>query len=181
MDLTNHILEFNRITKKIDTGQLKEIAQNIADTIKNNGSIYICGNGGSGSSANLFASLLLQMGIRLNLRVNAISLNSNMVTVSALAYEYGYQNIFNLQLRAANHNDLLIVISGSGSSPNILAAVKNAKEMGLNIIGLTGLTGGKLKTMVDKIVFAPSDNMQQIENIHYIYIHAIVNWLHQCL
>lgn len=182
MVMVDKIFEFNKMIDEIDTDELTEIAGSIADTIKHDGSIYICGNGGSGSSTNLFTSLLLQVGSDLNLRVNAISLNSNMVTVSALAYQHGYQNIFNLQLRAvAKRNDLLIVISGSGNSPNILTVAETAREMGLTIIGLSGLSGGKLKSLADKILLAPSDNMQQIENIHYVYIFLIIRWLYKCL
>ncbi len=187
MKLANQLFEFSQIVRKIDTEKLQEIAHIIENTIQNNGSIYICGNGGSGSSANLFASLLLQVGLFFNLRVNAVSFNSNMVIISALACQYGYQNIFKLQLQVGitqnviNRNDLLIVISGSGNSPNILEAAKFAKKIGITVLGLTGLKGGQLTRFADHVLHAPSENMQQIENIHCIYINSIIQWLQKCL
>ncbi len=97
------------------------------------------------------------------------------MTIADLAYKYGYSSIFKQQLcTIANRNDLLIVISGSGNSPNILEAVTVAKEKGLIIIGFTGLNGGKLKNLIDTIVFAPSNKMEQIENIHSMVIHTII-------
>jgi len=163
--------------------RLRDVAQRIVETTRRNGCVFICGNGGSGATANLFATCLVQLASRADAHtpgagIRAISLNSNMATATGAAETSGYHAIFSAQLSALGRpGDLLIAISGSGNSPNVIEAVAMAQQIGITTVGLLGMGGGKLGPMVDLPVIVRSQNMEQIENVHTIMIHAIARWL----
>jgi D-sedoheptulose 7-phosphate isomerase len=175
--------DLSAVLQEASSAQLREVAQCIAETTRCNGCVFICGNGGSGATANVFATSLVQLPGQLGLSapgagVRAISLNGNMAIATGAAETGGYHTIFSAQLQALGRaGDLLIAISGSGNSPNVVEAVAVAKQIGITTVGLLGMGGGKLGTLVDLPVIVRSQNMEQIENVHTIMIHAIVRWL----
>lgn len=137
--------------------------------------VYTCGNGGSAAAASHmacdFGKNTRQEG---KTRVRAICLNDNVPAVMAYANDEGYDIIFSEQLESlGNRDDVLIAISGSGNSANILKAIETAKKKGMKVIGLTGFKGGKMKDKVDICLVVPSDSMEMIEDIHLIINHMI--------
>ena len=112
------------------------------------------------------------MAAKPNLRV--MTFNDNMPTFSAFANDEGYDVVFSEPLKSmAEAGDLVIAISGSGNSPNVLNGVKAAREMGLTTIGLTGFAGGKLKDAVDICVVVPSNRIEQVEDVHLVLDHLL--------
>ena len=111
-------------------------------------------------------------------RFRCISLNDNIPGMTAWANDVGYAEIFSGQLKSlAEKGDVVVAISGSGNSPNVLEAVKTAHAMGLATIGLTGIGGGKLKDLVDVPLVVPSNSMQHTEDTHLIVLHLLTAYL----
>lgn len=137
--------------------------------------IYICGNGGSASTASHMASDLNKGANRKDApRFKAIALTDNIPAMLAWANDASYDDIFVEQLR--NHlekGDIVIGISGSGNSPNVLKAMHYANDNGATTIGLTGFDGGKLAQMAKICYTVPSNCMQQIEDIHLLMEHML--------
>ena len=137
--------------------------------------IFIFGNGGSAATASHITVDLIKSTVRPGQpRLKVICLNDNMPTVTAYANDVDYEVIFAEPLTSlAELGDVVIAISGSGSSPNVLRAMEAAKEIGLVRIGLTGCDGGKLRDKCDICVVVPSDSMQVIEDVQLVILHSI--------
>jgi len=135
--------------------------------------IFLFGNGGSASNASHIVNDLIK-----NCRRNGepdfriLSLNENVATLTAYGNDYGYDTVFEGQLRSyASRGDVVIAMSTSGNSPNVIKALQAAKEMGLTTIGFTGRMGGKMKDMADVCVQAPSNWTGIIEDLAIILGH----------
>ncbi|MGD0587295.1 MAG: SIS domain-containing protein [Thermoplasmata archaeon] len=145
--------------------------------------IFFFGNGGSASTASHFVTDIAKVaggteGRGKGRRFRCISLNDNIPGMTAWANDVGYAEIFAGQLKAlAEEGDVVVAISGSGNSPNVLEAVKTAHAMGLATIGLTGIGGGKLKDLVDVPLVVPSNSMQHTEDTHLIVLHLLTAYL----
>lgn len=143
------------------------------------GNIYIMGNGGSASTASHFAcdfnKDLLPEGY-----AKVTCLNDNMSSVLAYSNDFGYENLFEEQLkRFLKKDDIVIVISCSGNSENILKAVDYAKTKNVKTIGLTGFDGGILKNKVDISICTNCSNMQITEDVHLAILHMVYNILRE--
>ena len=137
--------------------------------------IFICGNGGSAATATHFASDLSK-GTQFTDKpfIKAKTLCDNTALLSAWANDLSYEDAFSRILAPwVGEGDILVVISGSGNSPNVLNAVATANNAGATTIGLTGFDGGKLKDMVDTCIIVPSYSMEQVEDIHLLLCHVI--------
>ncbi|MEM1484166.1 SIS domain-containing protein [Oscillospiraceae bacterium PP1C4] len=142
--------------------------------------IFIMGNGGSAATASHYAGDF-NKGLSLNRdkKFRFVALNDNAPTVLSLANDVSYDAIFVEQLKNfLDEGDLVIAISGSGNSKNIINAVEYAKEKGSTVIGLTGYNGGKLKELADVKMHVPLDNMQVVEDIHMVFGHLIMSILY---
>ncbi|HYA58611.1 MAG TPA: SIS domain-containing protein [Thermoplasmata archaeon] len=150
---------------------------------KEDRTIFFFGNGGSASTASHFVTDIAKVagGTKPHgkgQRFRCVSLNDNVPSVTAWANDVSYAEIFAGPLRAlAETGDVAVAISGSGNSPNVLAAVRAAREMGLTTIGLTGIGGGKLKDMVDVALIVPSNSMQHTEDVHLVTCHLLCAYL----
>ena len=151
--------------------------------INDQANIYIFGNGGSASTASHFANDFNKiLNSKCEKKFNCICLNDNVPTIMAVANDIGYEDIFRFQLEGhINQGDIIIAISGSGNSKNIINAVEYAKKQNAIIIGLTGFDGGALGEMCDINLHAPIDNMQITEDIHLMFNHLIVSVLSKFL
>ncbi len=177
MTLSTIIEDFNQSLYGISEVQMEHFAKYVLKALKNKGKVFICGNGGSGANANLFAAAMSSIAGN-PCPMGVISLNSNMAVITQLAECFGYNKVFSQQIRnLAEACDLLIAISGSGNSPNILEAVSTAKGLGMDTIGLTGMGGGKLSSLVDFPIVVNSDSMELIETVHTVILHAISGWV----
>lgn len=187
MNYTNDIRDYLaleiEILKKLDVEQINAALNLLDETRQKKGRIYICGNGGSAATASHFqndfnkgVSEYIEVPFRFH------CLNDNVATLMAIANDIGYEEVFRFQLRNnLEENDVLVAISGSGNSPNVLRAVEYAKEHGCKIIGLTGFSGGKLKELSDISLHAPVNSMQVTEDIHMIFDHLMMSIFYKYL
>lgn len=160
--------------------QLSPQIRKVADIIKiardKGNTIFTFGNGGSGSTAVHFASDLMKTAIRPNQkRIRAISLNDNMPLTTAWANDSSYGDVFKEQLEnLAKPQDVVIAISASGNSKNVLSAVEFAGRNDCVTIGLTGFDGGLLKEKTTVPLVVPSDDMLRVEDTHVLMCHLLV-------
>ena len=160
------------------TGQL---AEDLIECWRNGRQVFICGNGGSAANAMHLANDLLY-GISKTrgsgLRVNALSANASVLT--CLANDEGYDHIFSMQLAVqAQAGDLLIVLSGSGNSPNIISALEQARQMSVRSYAILGYSGGKAKNLADASIHFPVDDMQISEDMQLVVGHMVMQWLYR--
>jgi D-sedoheptulose 7-phosphate isomerase len=145
--------------------------------------VLIFGNGGSAATASHFASDLSKGAIREGKpRIKAFALTDNIPVLTAWANDTSYENVFAEQLEnCVDPGDIVIGISGSGNSLNVLKAMNVARARGASTIGFIGFDGGKLKSLVDIAIIVPSHNMEQVEDIHLLLEHAITTCLREAL
>ena len=153
---------------------IAEAAQIILDAYKAGGKVFLIGNGGSAADAQHIAAELAGRFKLERTGLPAIALTTNTSILTALANDYGYDRVFSHQLEAlAKDKDILIAITTSGTSPNILKAVEMAHSKGVIVIGLTGAKGGKLKDSADLTIMVPSDDTARIQEAHITIGHII--------
>ena len=143
--------------------------------------IFTLGNGGSAATASHFACDLGKGTITPNCpRFRVVALTDNIPVMTAWSNDVSYEDVFAGQLRSLMRpGDVVLAISGSGNSPNVLRAVELAHSMGGITIGFSGFDGGKLSTLVDVSVVTPSDCMEQIEDVHVVLCHLIATVLRE--
>lgn len=165
--LSNCMLDKDFITS------LESSTELIKATIKKRGKILIAGNGGSASEAQHFSGELVGR-FKLERRgYPAVSLTSDIASITAIANDYGYEYIFSRQVEAlGGTNDLLITLSTSGNSINCINAVETAKKIGMKTISLLGKDGGKMKGLSDIDLIAVSNDTARIQEIHLLIIHT---------
>lgn len=176
-DIEESFKESIAVKQKILKGQLdtiQEIAGRVVESLKNGGKILLCGNGGSAADSQHIACELVGRFKMERSPLPAIALSTDTSILTSLANDYSYDVVFERQIRAlAARGDLLIAISTSGSSPNILKAARAAKEMGLKTVAFTGSRGGELEKIVDICFKVPSDETPRIQESHITAAHAI--------
>lgn len=155
---------------------IEKIADKIAETRDRDGTTYIMGNGGSASTASHMTGDLLKTAIRAGKkRFKVVSLSDNTPVLLAWANDASYDVVFSEQLKNfLTQNDLVIGISGSGNSKNVLNAIEFANATGAYTIGVTGMGGGKLAKIAKFSWVVPSDLMYRIEDFHLMLNHALV-------
>lgn len=170
---------------RLDQRALEDLSQLVFDAWQNDRWVFVCGNGGSAATANHLAQDLAKGLIRdADLRafkikrLRSMSLVANVAWVTALGNDLGYDQVFVQQLaNYAGPKDVLIAISGSGNSPNILAAVEWANARGLLTYGMTGFGGGRLKQIQHHGLHVALDDMEMVESIHSCVCHWLVDEL----
>lgn len=162
---------------------LAEIALKILAAKKSGNRIFIAGNGGSAATASHMANDLLKGTRRFGREgFRSVALCDSLPIVTCLANDFSYEDVYAIELKTyAEPGDLFIVFSGSGNSPNVVNGARTASEMGLFTIAFGGRDGGKLKSICDLSLIAPTDSMEQLEDMHLLYEHAIVSLLQQIL
>ena len=153
---------------------LAEISALAIQTLKNGKKILLCGNGGSAADAQHIAAELTGRYKKERKGLNAISLSTDTSALTAIGNDYGYEYIFSRQVEAiAQKGDLLIGISTSGNSANIINAFKEAKEIGCVCIGFTGRDGGAMKQLCDVCLIIPSIDTARIQEMHILCGHTM--------
>lgn len=164
---------------------IKSIISNLSDEIantvkliinsyKNDRKVILMGNGGSAADAQHIAAEFIGRFKLERKSLPAIALTTNTSIITAIANDYGYDMVFSRQLESlAENGDILIAISTSGSSPNILRGIEIAKSKNIKIVGMTGRSGGKMKDIVDILINIPSDNTPRIQEAHITIGHII--------
>lgn len=161
--------------------RVSELSNDIYKTKRNKKKIFICGNGGSAANAMHIANdLIYGAGISSGKGFNIEALPSNSAIVTCLANDIGYENIFSEQLRVkANKGDLLIVLSGSGNSKNIINALKMSKKIGLKSYAILGFSGGKAKSLANIPMHFEINDMQIAEDTQIIIGHLLMKLLNK--
>ena len=159
--------------------RFEEIVTALIDTYNKGRQVFIMGNGGSGSTASHFACDINKgCCCDLEKKFKVICLNDNVPTMLAYANDLSYSKVFVEQLKNFLHpGDLVIGISGSGNSENVIQAVSYAKDRGAKTVGLTGFDGGKLAPIADIPFVAAINDMQKVEDVHMIVVHMLMQYL----
>ena len=149
-----------------------EAAETMIAALRNGHKILICGNGGSAADASHFAAELVGRLQRDRRALPAIALTTDISILTAVGNDYGYDQVFRKQVEALGQSgDVLIAISTSGNSPNILTAIETARLQGMTVIGLTGRTGGEMVPVCDQALIMPAASSQHIQEGHIAIIH----------
>jgi D-sedoheptulose 7-phosphate isomerase len=159
-----------------------EVAERIAQSLPDGGKLLTCGNGGSASDAEHIAAEFVGRFRRERRSLPAIALTACTPTLTAIGNDYGFDNIFARQVEAyGDRRDVLIAISTSGRSPNVLAAVRSAKTIGLFTVALTGQNHEGLAEVADAVFAVPSRVTAEIQQCHIAIAHAICETLDEIL
>src|SRR5271155_657271 len=168
--------------RRMNPAEVRGLADAIFECYEHGRTVFICGNGGSGSNASHLCEDLGKGTLRredfdndAKKRLRVISLTDNTPYILAWGNDEGFDRVFLEQLKnLANPGDLLIAISGSGNSPNILRAVEWANRHGLETFGMTGFCGGKLRSLAKHCLHCPSTDMGVVESLHVVAFHYVV-------
>ncbi len=181
VDYTNAVKDYIELEKatldKLDINSINDAMNLILQAYEGKHTIYIFGNGGSSATASHYQNDF-NKGISefLENKFRFQCLNDNMATIMAIANDIGFDEVFRVQLEGKlEEGDIVIAISGSGNSQNIINAVEYAKLCGNKVIGMTGYTGGKLKELVDISLHVDVMSMQITEDIHMVFDHMIMS------
>lgn len=157
-----------------------QVAQAMTTTFRAGGKVLFCGNGGSAADAQHIAAELSGRFYRDRPPLYAEALHVNSSFVTAVANDYGYEDVFARMVEAAGRpGDILVAFSTSGNSPNILKAIRMGREKGMAIIGFTGATGGKMADLCDILLNVPSTDTPRIQESHILIGHILCQIVEQ--
>ena len=173
--INNYFAELEQMVQTISRTHLQQVLSLLEEAYHHGHRIFIMGNGGSAATASHFALDLAKNTITPGApRLKAISLTDHVPLITAWSNDTAYEHIFEEQLaNLIEAGDVVIGISASGNSPNVIAAMRLAKQTRAATIGLLGAKGGVLKTLVDAYLLAPGQNIEQEEDAHLILAHVI--------
>lgn len=175
----DYFKELNTCVNEQTQKDLKKITDFLLIKYKKKKNIFVCGNGGSAAIANHFEcdhKKILSETKKINPRI--ISLCSNNPLITAIANDFSYDQVFKKQLQyLSNNDDVLITISSSGNSKNIIEAIKFAKKKSIKVISFTGFNGGRSKVICDMNLHVNSNNYGVIENLHHAYMNIISQYI----
>ena len=178
---TTYFDELARAAATIDPYSLESATEILLDAYTSSRMVFSCGNGGSASVANHLQCDHLK-GVRngTDLRSRVVSLCSNVELLTAIANDIGYHDVFAHQLEAQSQpGDVLIAISSSGRSPNIIRALQWGRENGLRTIALTGFGGGDAREIAEAAIHVDSENYGIVEDLHQSIMHAMAQYIRQ--
>jgi D-sedoheptulose 7-phosphate isomerase len=178
----SYIKYLTEVLEKISSKEISDFIDILIEARSRGSSVYFIGNGGSAATASHFANDILIGTKSTNLPFRAISLCDNQAIITAIANDYGYEYIFSQQLSALlKKNDVVVAISASGNSPNLLQAIDIAKQKKAITVGLVAFDGGKLKKMTDKSIHVPTlkGEYGPSEDAHMMLDHLVSNYLIQ--
>lgn len=160
--------------------ELPKLGAALREAWRTGHSVYLCGNGGSaGNAIHLANDLLYGAGLRNGGGLKVEALSANPAVVTCLANDCGYDSIFAEQIRVkANVGDVLIVLSGSGNSANVVKALETGNAIGMATFAILGFAGGRCKTLAEHAIHFAVDDMQIAEDLQLIVGHICMQWLH---
>jgi D-sedoheptulose 7-phosphate isomerase len=189
LDVRPFLERISQELQRLNVAEVKALADAVYACYLEDHTIFICGNGGSGSNASHFCEDVGKGSLRREdfdddrkRRIRILSLTDNTPYILAWANDEGYDRIFVEQLKnLARPGDLLVAISGSGNSPNVLKAVEWARKHGVRTFGCTGFSGGKLRTLAHQNLHVALDDMGIVETVHLAAFHWVVDDMHRRL
>ena len=181
--IRDYLAKETEILNKLDVNAINAALNLLLETMETGSTVYIFGNGGSSATASHFQNDFNKgVSEHTEKKFNFLCLNDNVATVMAVANDIGFEEVFRFQLRGhLKPGDVIVAISGSGNSKNVINAVEYAKAQGNRVIGLTGFSGGKLKQLADISLHAPIHSMQITEDIHMIFDHLMMSVFYETL
>jgi D-sedoheptulose 7-phosphate isomerase len=181
--LGQYLEDFSALLKKVDQKEVDALVDLLTEAYKNDRFIFIIGNGGSGANASHLCEDLGKgtlHNFETQKRLKVMSLTDNTPYILAYGNDLGYDRVFVEQLKNfAQPGAILLSISGSGNSANVLKAVEWANANGLKTVGITGYDGGKLRKMCHAGVHVPSHNMGAVESVHLVIFHYLLDCLYE--
>lgn len=181
--ITDYIERLTNTLKALSVEEIEKCCTLLLKAYDEQRNIFICGNGGSASTASHFACDINKgVSYGLDKRFRIIPLTDNLATITAYSNDLGYEHLFIEQMKNFyNPGDILIAISGSGNSKNVLHAVQYVNDNGGTTIGWTGYSGGKLKEICHHSINANVMDMQTSEDIHMVLVHILMKVLRKSL
>ena len=177
--LKDYAVKLKAALDSIDCDALDEAYRLIGATAAAGKRIYAIGNGGSAAIADhLCCDWVKGTHCEGHPIVDSVSLSSNIALYSAIANDYGFEKVFSTQIGfLGRKDDLLLAISSSGNSPNIISAVEAAHAVGMHSIGLSGFSGGRLKEIANVSLHVPTNNYGIVEDVHQSLIHVLAQFI----
>ena len=177
---TDYAARLAAVLEKADWSGVEQLASDLLTVWRERRQVLLCGNGGSaGNAIHLANDFIYGVAMPDGNGIRAQALSANSAVITCLANDIGYEYIFAAQLVVqAAPGDLLIVFSGSGNSPNIIAALDEARRRGVKSYAVLGYGGGKAKALADVVIHFPVDDMQIAEDLQLIVGHMLMQWLH---
>jgi len=185
--IKNFFKEFERSINEISWEEIARAIKILHSAYENGGRVFLIGNGGSAAIASHFANdlnktILGHKGDKNVRKFQAINLSDNIPLLTAWANDVGYEHVFSEQLKNfANEKDILLAVSSSGNSPNIIKAVQEAKKLYMPVIGMIGFDGGKLMPLSDAKIFIPSSDYAIVESAHETICHLITTYFQETI
>jgi D-sedoheptulose 7-phosphate isomerase len=174
LDEFNSHLKTIKDVIEVSSDDLEKISKIAVDTLKNGNKILLCGNGGSAADAQHIAAELTGRYKSTRKGLPAIALTTDTSALTAIGNDFGYDRVFDRQVEAlATSGDVIIGISTSGNSQNIINALKVAKDTGCKAIGFSGKDGGDMNDVCDINLVVPSNNTPRIQEMHILYGHIM--------
>jgi D-sedoheptulose 7-phosphate isomerase len=171
--------ELNRAAAAVDTTAFDRAASLLLETIRADRTVYACGNGGSAAISNhLLCDFVKGIQTDTDLKPKIVSLSSHIELITAIANDISYDDIFLFQLKpAARAGDVLLTISSSGNSENIVRALAWARTNGVKTVALTGFGGGRSVALADINIHVPSNNYGIVEDLHQSSMHTLAQFI----
>ena len=181
--IQNYLNDLKETIDKLPVEKMEKLFSLLMDAYNNGNQIFVMGNGGSGATASHFMMDINKCTCyELDKKFRMICLNDNGPSISAYANDVCYEDVFMEQLKNfLKPGDLVIGISGSGNSENVLKAIDYASKTGAITFGLTGFDGGKLAKLAQYSIVVPINDMQKTEDLHLIICHIMVQTLYKVL
>ena len=176
----DYLVRLEEATKLIPLDAVELLADALMDCWQTRKQVFLIGNGGSaGNAVHLANDFIYGISKRLGSGIRMHALPANQAMITCLGNDVGYENIFSNQLAVlADAHDVLVALSGSGNSPNILNALTQAKSQGLRSFAILGFDGGKAKALCDQPIHVPVKDMQLAEDSQLIIGHMLMQWLY---
>jgi len=174
MDAKHYLEEGARARLNLDIVKIADIADRISRAISSGNKLIVFGNGGSAADAQHFVAELTGHFMKERKPLAAIALTTNTSSITAIANDYSYDVVFSRQVEAlARSGDVVVGISTSGNSKNVIEGIKSAKRIGCHTIAFTGRSGGQIKSVADETLIVDSDLTSIIQEMHITAIHMI--------
>ena len=178
---TSYASRVSQVLASADWSGVSHLANDMRDAWITGHQVFFCGNGGSaGNSVHLANDYIYGVAKRTGGGIRAVALSANTAVMTCLANDMGYDHIYSEQLAVlANEGDVLVTLSGSGNSPNILRVLEQAKAMKVKSYAIVGYDGGKAKALADVALHFPVDDMQIAEDLQLVVGHMVMQWLYE--
>ena len=179
--IKNYIEQHNLVIKSLICDEIENAVLLIKNTIQREGRVAVCGNGGSAVAASHYITDWNKMVYtHTKVKFNGICLSDNVGLITAYSNDLSYDDVFSEQVKnLLNDNDLLITLSGSGNSKNVIKATNTAKAMGIKTLTICGYDGGELKRISDNSIWVRSNDMQLCEDAQTVVGHMVMKSLCQ--